>query len=150
MSIPILPCCFRLFSGLSVALGLSEIAQAAEPLQLSCESRSDQVSEHNYRAAVKIRIDLDNQVIDLIQPTGYVMASTTDKKMNALTPSVRITDTAIMWNLSNSIGKVFTGLIDRETGDTNATWFMPHGTYDGAPNALFYFQGRCRRATQKF
>jgi hypothetical protein len=141
---------FGLVAGLSLAFGVSGFAEAAEPLQLTCEGRDDNARTANFQSSVKVRIDFDNKIVELLQPTGFVMASTTDRKMDALTPSVQITDTVIVWNLSNSIGVIFRGLIDRETGDTDALWFGPEGTYVGAPNVVFLFRGRCRRATQKF
>jgi hypothetical protein len=142
---------FALGLGLSLALGSGAIANAAEPLQLTCESsRADESSPGNYRAPVKFRIDLDNRIVDLLQPGGFVMASTTDRKMNALAPSVRITGAAIAWKLPNSVGPIFEGSIDRETGNATASWFGPRGTYANAPIVAFHFQGRCQRATQKF
>ncbi len=140
-----------LLAGWSLVLGASGHAAAAEPLQLTCESsRPDESSPGNYRAPVKFRIDLDRQVVDLLQPAGFVMASTTDRKMNALAPSVRISSAAIAWRLPNSVGPIFEGSIDRETGNATASWFGPRGTYANAPIVAFSFQGRCQRAAQKF
>ena len=137
-----------LIAGPLLMFGASGFAEAA-PLQLTCESSPD-VPGHYYRSTVKLRVDLDRGIVELLQSSGYVMASTTDKKMNALAPAVRVIDSAIQWRLSNSIGFIFKGEIDRETGDSTVDWHMPRGTYAGADEAIFFFKGRCRRATQKF
>jgi hypothetical protein len=135
-----------LLAGLSLVLPASGFVRAAEPLQLTCEP----LDQGSYRGPVKFRVDLDNRTVELLEPGGHAMASTADRKMDALTPSVRITDAAIAWRLANSVGVIFEGQIDRETGNSNALWFGPQGTYANAPNVIYTFQGRCRRAAPKF
>lgn len=117
---------------------------SAETLTLACESTAEGSGSAIYKSPVKFRIDLDNRIIDLLTPAGGVITSTTNRNMNALTPVVQITDSAIAWNLSNSIGIIFKGSIDRDTGNTDVTWFGPR-VIDA-----YLFQGRCRRATPKF
>lgn len=135
-----------LIVGLFLVFGVSEFSEAAEPLRLTCEARADNPTDSYWQFPVKFQIDLNKNIIELLQPSGYVMASTTDRKMNALAPSVRIADTVISWNLSNKIGNIFEGTIDRETGDTDASWFGPQAGYPNAPIVITFFRGKCRRA----
>lgn len=132
----------------SAALAFVLIAQTspahAETLTLACESTAEGSGSALYKSPVKFRIDLDNRTIDLLTPAGSVITSTKSRSMNALAPVVQISDSVIAWNLSNSIGIIFKGSIDRETGNTDITWFGPR-VIDA-----YLFQGRCRRATQKF
>ena len=142
MPIVFSPRLFGIIVGLCLVAGVSGFAAAADPLQLLCQPRTE--GENYWPNAVKFRIDLDKKIIELLQPNGHVMASTTDKLMNAGTPTVRITASAISWNLSNNIGIIFDGLIDRETTEVKASWHMPRGTYSGAPLAWFSFAGPCQ------
>lgn len=124
-------------------------AAAAEPLQLTCEATPP---NDLYRSqTIKVQVDFDNQIVKLIEPTGEVIASTTDRRWNALAPSVRITDGAIGWSLHNAANeRIFWGQLDRETGEITTGWFGPRATYANAPFEGNDFKGRCRRATQKF
>jgi hypothetical protein len=135
----------RVMLGAAIVAGPCLLARAAEPLMLTCESAGG-----GPRASVRFRIDLDRRTVELLEPSGFVMASTTDRKMNASNPSVRITDAAISWNLSNNVGSVFDGSIDRENGNARTQWMGPQGTYANAPTVAHYFQGRCQRAAQRF
>ena len=137
----------------SVVLAMSSVfgtgaAAATETLQLTCES-TNSTGATNYRT-VKVRVDFDNQIVAVIVPSGVTIASTTDRRMNALPPIVEISDGAVKWYLANSIGIIFRGLLNRETGDVEMLWYEPQGTYANAPLEIKTFGGRCRRATQKF
>lgn len=123
-------------------------AAAAETLQLTCEAREPTGTA--YSGTIKVQIDIDRQIIQLVGPTGAVVASTTDRLLNASAPSVQISDAAIQWRLANTIGVIFDGLLNRETGDIRTMWFGPRGTYANAPLEMQFFNGRCRRSTQKF
>jgi hypothetical protein len=131
-------------------LAAALIAQAspvhAETLMLACESTAEGSGGTPYKS-VKFQIDLEQRVVNLLTPTDGVMASTTDRRFNAVAPSVQITDSAIVWRLSNGAGEfIFRGTIDRTAGSVEAMWFEPRaGTM-----SVHSYQGRCRRATQKF
>ena len=137
-----------------VVLAMSSVfgtgaAAAAETLQLTCEAANP--TDTNYFTTIKVQVDFDNQVVKLIEPTGEVIASTTDRRWNALAPSVRITDGAVAWLLANASDEViFRGVLNRETGEVSTVWLGPRGTYANAPFVGKAFRGRCRRATQKF
>ena len=123
-------------------------AAAVETLQLTCETADP--SDMSYSGTIKVQVDFDNQIVALIDPSGATLRSTTDRLMNALPPTVRITDGSVQWRLANSMGFIFEGLLNRETGDINMVWLGLRGTYANAPLEIKNFSGRCRRATQKF
>ena len=68
-------------------------AAAAETLQLTCEP-NEQLAFYalDYQATIKVRIDFDNQTVAFVNPGGLLIASTTDRRWNALAPSVRISE----------------------------------------------------------
>lgn len=135
----------------SAAVAIALIAQAspagAETLTLACESTAEGSGSTLYKASLKFQVDLGQRIVNLLTPTDGVMASTTDRRFNAVAPSVQITDSAIVWRLSNGAGEfIFRGVIDRTSGTAEAMWFEARaGRMD-----VHSFQGRCRRATQKF
>ena len=119
-------------------------AAAAETLQLTCEP-NEQLAFYalDYQATIKVRIDFDNQTVAFVNPGGLLIASTTDRRWNALAPSVRISEGAVEWRLANSSTGIFWGSLDRETGKIGGVWLEPGGDTK-------QFNGKCRRATQKF
>ena len=122
-------------------------AAAAETLQLTCEASAPSLT---YGTTLKVQVDFDNKIVQLVDSTGAVMASTTDRWLNALAPSVRISDVAIQWRLENSKFTIFDGILNRETGVLVTMWTGPRGSYANAPLEPKTFGGRCRRSTQKF
>lgn len=78
-------------AALAVALVVQASPARAETLTLACESTAEGSGSALYKSPVKFRIDLDSRVVDLLTPAGGVIASTTDRKMNALRHHVKIT-----------------------------------------------------------
>ena len=131
-------------AALAVALVLPVSLAHAETLTLICESTAESYVPYK---SVKFRIDLDNRIVVLLTPADGVLASTTERRYDAVPPRVDISDSAIAWKLSNSIGEfIFRGSIERETGDAETMWFGPQTGGMGING----FGGRCRRTTQKF
>jgi hypothetical protein len=126
----------EVFVALAMLL-VSGVAAAAGTLQLTCEGRDD---DRTY----KVQVDLDNKIVTLLNPAGAVIASTTDRKMNALEPSVFISEVIIQWSLSSSEGLIFDGELNRESGNIRVFWYGPQYDLPNAPIAMKAYSGRCR------
>lgn len=134
-----------LLQSAALALLILSSPARAETLTLTCESTAEGSGTQFYRSPVKFEVDLDQQTIKLLDSGGSIMASTTDILSDSRTHSVQITDSSIKWLLSDSEGfPYFSGLIDRDSGNTEVLWDSRSRAFTNA------FQGRCRRATQKF
>jgi hypothetical protein len=132
-------------AALAIALLIQTSPARAETLALTCESTAEGSGTQFYRSPVKFQVDLDQRIIRFLDSGGSTIASTTDVLSNSRTHSVRITDSSIKWLLADSEGfPYFAGLIDRDSGNTEVSWVSKSRAFSNV------FQGRCRRATQKF
>ena len=117
-------------------------AQDAEPepqvVILVCEPNELPPGSSGYPFAVKIKIDRVNRTVDLLASGGTVLASTSDRRYNALPPMITFTEEKYSWKLQNKIGTLFDGFIDRHTRDANFFWDTDRGSKS--------FRGRCKKA----
>ena len=132
---------------LAVLMLSGGMARAEEPLQLSCEAAADSNGPNGWARTVNFRVDPNAQTVELSEPGGSILASTIGGDLGGLAARVQISPSIIQWTRSNSVGVIFYGMINRETGEARAMWNARERTGE---LATWLWNGRCRRAAAKF
>ena len=127
-------------AALAIALIVFASSARAEVVTLVCQSEAsqeDSIRQGAWGSSFTLRINYDQNIVDLLGPSGAVWFSA----------AAKITESDVRWNTwpnySTTAGPGFIGSLNRLSGQGSAAFRVEGQEYRS-------MSGPCRRATQKF